>query len=98
MDLSTRNWDKLAKFPLAIEEQTLLWKKGARAAIICALVRLCTFVHKSGSSVYVKKWGSGYKTVETAVISGLLANGWIIDAIPKGSVLGHFISGLQRWH
>lgn len=46
----------------------------------------------------MKKLGSGYKTVETAVGSGLLANGWLIDAIPKGSVLGRFISGLQRWH
>lgn len=31
MDLSTRNWDELAKLPLAIVEQTLLWVKGARA-------------------------------------------------------------------
>lgn len=74
MDLSTRNWDKPAKLSLVLEDQTLLWTKGGRAAIICALVRLCVFVHKLTSSIYVKKLGSGYKTVETAVASGLLAN------------------------
>lgn len=62
----------------------MLWKKGAWTSLTCALVRLYACAYEEGSSVYLKNLGRGYESLETAVVSGLQARGWIINAIPKG--------------
>lgn len=67
---------------LGNEEQTLLWKRGEWTQLICVLVRL--YAREEGSSVYLKNLGRGYRSLEAAVVNGLQARRWTINAVPKG--------------